>query len=189
MGTELESNKEDATLKINKRFVILSKIKHWGKVVVAITSIAAAVAASWQGRSQAQEAKQGASDGYKTLAPALSAVQRDLSEGMATLASVAKATTDLQAQRERDQEAQSFLRERVARCETYIEIISRGRYKPADEPAERPVDDVVAALTKEASKAKAMIPQLKAEALANRKAKPVPQSLMQAQSYQKNMVK
>jgi hypothetical protein len=168
------------------------KIRRWTKIGTLITGgLASVLAPVWvmvqSARETAEGAQQGAESSYETLAPAITENQMDIQRGMDAVASLGEKVDTLNGLRESNTKAHEVMLQRLTRCETYIEIMSHGRYKPATEPIKPPPADPARAATEtvekiaEAFKPK---PQDVAKKIIKKKKPPVPQSLQKAEDYQ-----
>lgn len=161
-----------------------SKIRRWAGWGSAIsTGIVAVVAPLWvfaiDIRKDIQDTKTGTEASYETLAPIVAENQKVLYEGIPGLGSKVQ---DLGQSNARVRDRLSVLEQRVVRCETYIEVMSRGRYKPSREPLKATEEDAVVAVeppgVSDAVQQVLQTPQ-----------RPVPESLRKAKAYQKKREK
>lgn len=166
---------------------LVVRIKRIGKIGGAVSAAAVTIITPlWllvqDVRGTAEGAKRGAETGYETLAPAVAENQQDIQEGLQALADLGNRVGEFRQQRQKEI---SLLQQRMTRCETYIEVLSRGRFSPTSTPVKAdPVREAArtAANLKEAFTEQ---PQDVAAQIRSREKVPVPNSLEDAKAYQK----
>ena len=168
----------------NKTDPVGARIKRWAGWGSAIsTGIVAVVAPLWvlvaDMRSDIRDAKSGTEASYETLAPIVAENQEFLRDGIKMLGT---RVHEIRQSRSKLKDRLITLEQRMTRCETYIEVMSRGRYRPAREPLEASTDEVLMST-------KAEEPPEVVQQVTQKPQRPVPKSLRKAKDYQKKREK
>ena len=179
-----------------RRQPIYQKIKKVGKVGGAISGSAVAVITPiWlmfaEVRGRADAAQEGAEAGYETLAPVVESLQRDLRNGMQALSDIVGRLDDADEDRDADLDKHYALEARITRCETYIEILSRGKYQLTSEPVEaekpaarKPASSGPKTIAEQVEKALKPSPQERVQQIADKQEQDIPKTLKKAKAYQ-----
>lgn len=190
MGTdnELEQDPPKVTL--------FSKIKRIGKLGGAISgSVVAVITPIWlmfaEVRGRADAAQAGAEAGYETLAPVVDALQRDLRDGMQAMSDIVERLDQADSRLNQDRDKRYALEARITRCETYIEILSRGKYQLTAEPveaekpvADKPVPPEPQTFAEQVEKVLKPSPKDRVQQLADKQEQDIPKTLKKARAYQ-----
>ena len=168
---------------------LVARIKRVGKVGGAISAATVAIVAPllilvYEVRGTAEGAKKGAEVGYETLAPAIAANQQDIQAGLRALADLGDSVGEAREHHQALQEELSVLQQRVVRCETYIEVLSRGRLRPASTPVAADPVRKAARMAEDLKEAFTQQPQDVANKIRRQTKTPVPTSLRRAKTYQ-----
>ena len=167
----------------NKPDAVGKRIKRWAGWGSAVsTGVVAIVAPLWMlavdMREDIRDTKTGTEASYETLAPIVAETQKLLYEGLPGLGSKVQ---DLSQAGVRLKDRLAALEQRVTRCETYIEVMSRGRYKPTRVPLEPVAAESLMSSTSDT-------PDV-VEQVVQKLQRPVPKSLRKAKAYQKKREK
>lgn len=168
----------------------IKKWMGWGSAIA--TGAGAIVTPIWllvaDLRGDVKGAKEGTEASYETLAPVVSDLQDDLKTGMSVVGDLATRAKVLEDARSLTTARVDALSQRLTRCETYIEVMSRGRFKPAEEPIEPVYDGVtepMVSVESDEDGTSDLEPPDAVQQIIRRPERPVPKSLVGAKKYQK----